>query len=125
MAYAFKCLEAYALDLAGLNAISRKVIGNAAHAVAGMALHTPQLEVADKPGVGMNMFGVTTACVTMVRDALEEAHEVYVFHATGTGGQSMESLQIHALPRPGCGCRSFKRHPLRLAGGAEPTTRGA
>lgn len=80
------------VDIAGLNAISRKVIGNAAHAVAGMALHTPPLETGDKPGVGMTMFGVTTACVTMVRDALEETHEVYVFHATGTGGQSMEKL---------------------------------
>ncbi len=80
------------VDVAGLNAISRKVIGNAAHAAAGMALNTPPAAAADKPGVGMTMFGVTTACVTMVRDAMEKTHEVYIFHATGTGGQSMEKL---------------------------------
>ncbi len=80
------------VDVAGLNAISRKVIGNAAHAAAGMALNTPPAASADKPGVGMTMFGVTTACVTMVRDEMEKTHEVYIFHATGTGGQSMEKL---------------------------------
>lgn len=80
------------VDVAGLNTISRKVIGNAAHAAAGMALHTPPVATADKPGVGMTMFGVTTQCVTMVRDAMEQTHEIYIFHATGTGGQSMEKL---------------------------------
>jgi len=80
------------VDVAGLNAISRKVIGNAAHAAAGMALNTPPAASADKPGVGMTMFGVTTACVTMVRDEMEKTHEAYIFHATGTGGQSMEKL---------------------------------
>ena len=39
------------------------------------------------------MFGVTTACVTHARERLEElGYEVVVFHATGTGGQSMEAL---------------------------------
>jgi uncharacterized protein (UPF0261 family) len=80
------------VDVAGLNAISRRVIGNAAHAVAGMArARVPEVS-SDKPGLGMTMFGVTTHCVTMVRQALEASHEVYVFHATGTGGQSMEKL---------------------------------
>lgn len=80
------------VDIAGLNAISRKVIGNAAHAAAGMALNTIPAALADRPGIGMTMFGVTTACVTMVREAMEKTHEVYTFHATGTGGQSMEKL---------------------------------
>ena len=40
----------------------------------------------------MTMFGVTTACVTLVREAMESTHEVYTFHATGVGGQSMEKL---------------------------------
>jgi uncharacterized protein (UPF0261 family) len=51
-------------DVAGLNAISRKVIGNAAHAAAGMAKWTPPTAASDRPGVGMTMFGVTTECVT-------------------------------------------------------------
>ena len=80
------------VDVAGLNSISRQVIGNAAHAAAGMALHTPPVSASDKPGLGMTMFGVTTACVTQVRAALEADYEIYVFHATGVGGQSMEKL---------------------------------
>lgn len=85
------------VDIAGLNAISRKVIGNAAHAAAGMALAVAPASGADKPGLGMTMFGVTTACVTMVREAMEQTHEVYTFHATGTGGQSMEKLADSGL----------------------------
>ena len=85
------------VDVAGLNAISRRVIGNAAHAVAGMAMNAVPEGAADKPGLGMSMFGVTTACVTRVREALEATHEVYTFHATGTGGQSMEKLADSGL----------------------------
>ncbi|HEV2514445.1 MAG TPA: Tm-1-like ATP-binding domain-containing protein [Devosia sp.] len=85
------------VDIAGLNAISRQVIGNAAHAAAGMALTATPSSGADKPGLGMSMFGVTTACVTMVREAMEATHEVYTFHATGTGGQSMEKLADSGL----------------------------
>ncbi|WP_037087774.1 Tm-1-like ATP-binding domain-containing protein [Neorhizobium vignae] len=85
------------VDIAGLNAISRKVIGNAAHAVAGMALHPPALSADDRPGVGITMFGVTTACVTQLRDMLGETHELFVFHATGVGGRSMEKLADSGL----------------------------
>lgn len=80
------------VDIAGLNAISRKVIGNAAHAAAGMVLHPPVLSADDQPGLGMTMFGVTTACITQLRDMLDDAYELFVFHATGVGGQSMEKL---------------------------------
>jgi len=80
------------VDIAGLNAISRRVIGNAANAAAGMALHEIPVSNSDRPGLGMTMFGVTTACATMVREAMEKTYEVYTFHATGTGGQSMEKL---------------------------------
>lgn len=85
------------VDVAGLNAISRRVIGNAANAAAGMALGAVPSSESDKPGLGMTMFGVTTACVTMVREAMEGAYEVYTFHATGTGGQSMEKLADSGL----------------------------
>ncbi|MEI8145150.1 MAG: Tm-1-like ATP-binding domain-containing protein [Alphaproteobacteria bacterium] len=80
------------VDVAGLNAISRKVIGNAAHAAAGMAMNAVPASTGDKPGIGMTMFGVTTACITQIRAALDADYEAYVFHATGTGGQSMEKL---------------------------------
>ncbi len=85
------------VDVAGLNAISRQVIGNAAHAAAGMALHRVPASVSDRPGLGMTMFGVTTPCVTALRDALEGDYECYVFHATGVGGQSMEKLADSGL----------------------------
>jgi len=80
------------VDVAGLNAISRQVIGNAAHAVAGMARDRVAASPADKPGLGLTMFGVTTECVTQVREALDARYEAFVFHATGVGGQSMEKL---------------------------------
>lgn len=79
-------------DIAGLNAISRTVIGNAAHALAGMMLNPVEAKGQDKPGVGITMFGVTTPCVAQIREIVEKTHECFVFHATGIGGQSMEKL---------------------------------
>jgi uncharacterized protein (UPF0261 family) len=79
-------------DIAGLNALSRPIIANAAHAVAGMVQHeAPKAQGKDKSTIGLTMFGVTTACVTAIRAALPDC-ESYVFHATGAGGQSMEKL---------------------------------
>lgn len=86
------------VDVAGINGISRRVIANAAHAAAGMALNAPPTTAAtEKPGIGMTMFGVTTACITMLRETLDPAYECYVFHATGAGGQSMEKLADSGL----------------------------
>jgi uncharacterized protein (UPF0261 family) len=80
------------VDVAGLNAVSRRVLGNAAGAVAGMVQHQTS-PADDKPALGMTMFGVTTPCVTAVREALEVlSFDCLVFHATGTGGQAMEKL---------------------------------
>lgn len=84
-------------DVAGLNAISRKIIANAAHAAAAMALWQAPEASGDRPGVGMTMFGVTTTCVDQIRERLGDSYECYVFHATGTGGQSMEKLAESGL----------------------------
>ena len=78
-------------DVAGLNSVSRRVLGNAAHAVAGMAAH-PVPEGEHRTAVGLTMFGVTTPCVTAVVERLGDAYDELVFHATGTGGRSMEKL---------------------------------
>jgi uncharacterized protein (UPF0261 family) len=80
------------VDIAGVNSVSARIMANAAGAIAGMArAKVPQLEA--KPLIGASMFGVTTPCVTRARERLEElGYEVLVFHATGTGGQSMEAL---------------------------------
>jgi uncharacterized protein (UPF0261 family) len=81
------------VDIAGLNRISERILTNAAGAIAGMAKATVPERAGSKPLVGATMFGVTTPCVTAARERLEElGYEVLVFHATGTGGQSMEAL---------------------------------
>jgi uncharacterized protein (UPF0261 family) len=78
-------------DVAGLNRISRQVLGNAAHALAGMLTNAvPAAD--DRPAVGLTMFGVTTQCVTAVLDRLGDEVDPLVFHATGTGGLAMEKL---------------------------------
>src|SRR5437870_3463237 len=53
----------------------------------------PADESADRPLIAATMFGVTTPCVQRAREVLEAAgYEVLVFHATGNGGEAMESL---------------------------------
>lgn len=80
-------------DVQGLNAITRRVLGNAAHALAGMLANPiPEAAGAGKPAIGLTMFGVTTACVQAVTRVLEAEHDCLVFHATGTGGQALEKL---------------------------------
>jgi len=86
------CMMPSVVDVAGINAVSSKVLANAAHAMAGMVAHQAQ-PIELKPIVGMTMFGVTTPCVTAVRSALEsQGFDCLVFHATGTGGRAMEKL---------------------------------
>lgn len=85
-------------DIAGLNPISRVILANAAHAIAGMVSAPPPATVAaDRPALGLTMFGVTTPCVTAVSEALEEEYDCLVFHATGTGGRSMEKLALSGM----------------------------
>ncbi|MBM3694928.1 MAG: UPF0261 family protein [Actinobacteria bacterium] len=87
-------------DIAGVNAVSERILGNAAAAAAGMARHhqgfVPRL--AGKATLGATMFGNTTPAVATARHWLEErGYEVLVFHATGTGGQAMEALMEAGL----------------------------
>jgi len=80
-------------DIEGLNQLSRQVIANAALAMVGMVANDPDVEVEERPTIGMTMFGVTTPCVQTAREILEaRGYETIVFHATGTGGRAMESL---------------------------------
>lgn len=80
-------------DVSGLNRISRAVLGNAAHAMAGMLLNAETIDAQkDKPAIALTMFGVTTPCVQAVTKALQDEFDCIVFHATGVGGRAMEKL---------------------------------
>src|SRR5579884_3128723 len=83
-------------DISGLNRVTRSVLARAALAVAGMVRGAEMLrswEGTDAPLVGATMFGVTTPCVEAARRQIEAAgYEVLVFHATGTGGQTLEAF---------------------------------
>ena len=78
-------------DLAGLNRISRVILSQAAAAVTAMS-QAPKPVVEDRPAVGLTMFGVTTTAATQILQRLGDGVEGMVFHATGTGGRSMEAL---------------------------------
>ncbi|MBW8884278.1 MAG: Tm-1-like ATP-binding domain-containing protein [Planctomycetia bacterium] len=88
------------VDIAGINRISRVVLSEAAAAMAGMvnfgesnAKSKIQNLKSDRSLIAATMFGVTTPCVQQARKILEDTgYEVIVFHATGNGGQAMESL---------------------------------
>ena len=84
------------VDVAGLNGISTPILANAAGAIVGMVDGLAEVGAAPqeaKPLLAASMFGNTTTCVDRARATLEgRGYEVLVFHATGAGGQSMESL---------------------------------
>lgn len=83
------------VDVAGLNSISMRIFKNAAFAMAGMLKfeHIDAEKVEKKPIIAATMFGVTTPAIDFAREYLEaRGYEVLVFHATGSGGRSMETL---------------------------------
>lgn len=83
------------VDVAGINSVSLKVLGNAAAAVAGMAaaFEGRVEDAGTRPLVAITMFGVTTPAADEARARLVDlGYEVLVFHATGTGGRAMEKL---------------------------------
>lgn len=85
------------VDVAGVNSISRRILGNAAAAISAMAAAYEAARAEpygeEKPLVAATMFGVTTPAVNAARARLESlGYEVLVFHATGSGGRAMEAL---------------------------------
>ena len=85
-------------DVQGLNSISRAVLSNGAHALAGMVMaRQQQAATVDRakpqmPAIGITMFGVTTPAVQRITAELDDEYECLVFHATGVGGRAMEKL---------------------------------
>jgi uncharacterized protein (UPF0261 family) len=88
------CMMYSVTDVSGINRISERVLANAAHALAGMIAHGRPAgsQSTTKPAIGLTMFGLTTPCVQAVTKQIEDQYDCIVFHATGTGGQSMEKL---------------------------------
>jgi uncharacterized protein (UPF0261 family) len=81
------------VDIAGLNRVSKKILSMAAGAICGMAESAPPSTAEDKPVIVASQFGNTTICVNRCREMMTQSgYEVLVFHATGTGGKTMESL---------------------------------
>lgn len=81
------------VDVAGLNRISRTILARAAGAICGMVETEVPESGSDKPIIVASMFGNTTNCVQHAKALLEQkGYEVLVFHATGVGGRTMESL---------------------------------
>ena len=79
-------------DIAGLNSVSRRILANAAHAIAGMAHAEPQNAPDTRPALALSMFGVTTSAVQQLRARLEADFDCIVFHANGAGGQALEAI---------------------------------
>lgn len=88
------------VDVSGLNRVSRTLFRQAAAAIAGMVEAGAASAAGDRPLVAASMFGNTTRCVELARGVMEQAgYEVLVFHATGTGGRTMETLVGDGLIR--------------------------
>jgi uncharacterized protein (UPF0261 family) len=86
------CMIYSITDISGLNPILEQVLSNASHALCGMMKDYYKPEQSSKPVIGMTMFGVTTICVENIKSQLGADNQCLVFHATGTGGRTLEKL---------------------------------
>ena len=87
------------VDVAGLNSISRKVLGNAANALAGtLRFPLPDAGERELPAVGLTMFGVTTPCVDHIVDhAAVEPHTPQHLPRLGDGQRPSPQLAHERL----------------------------
>jgi uncharacterized protein (UPF0261 family) len=84
-------------DISGLNRLSRVILANAAHALAGMMTRSVPIAADAKPALGFSMFGVTTPCVQQLTARLSNDFECQVFHANGPGGRALEALAFAGM----------------------------
>ena len=93
-------------DVTGINAFTRAQFTRAAAVVSALVDANNRLAgtaagQGARPLVVASMFGNTTPCVDRARTLLEAAgRDVVVFHATGTGGRTMEAM-IESAPVAG------------------------
>lgn len=84
-------------DIAGLNRLSRVILANAAHALAGMMTRSVPVLADARPALGLSMFGVTTPCIRQLTAHLAADYECQVFHANGPGGRALEAIAAAGL----------------------------
>ncbi len=88
------------VDVAGVNRVSSIIYARAAGAICGMVEEDMETDAETQalPVIAASMFGNTTQCVDACAQTLgESGYEVLVFHATGAGGRTMESLVDEGL----------------------------
>ena len=80
-------------DIAGINVLTRTILGNAVAAIVGMATQgsTP-LRGGDELIIGETQMGVTNGVAQAARLLERDGYQVISFHATGAGGRAMEEL---------------------------------
>lgn len=86
-------------DIAGLNSVSRAILANAAHAMAGMAQSPPPRAADSRPALAFSMFGVTTPAVQELQARLAGDYDCLVFHANGPGGRALEATALGGMVR--------------------------
>ena len=85
------------MDILGLNPLSRKILANAAAAMAGMVSSPVRID-RQRPIIGLTSFGFITEGAMLVKKMLEDqGYDVAPFHANGTGGMAMEDLISQGL----------------------------
>jgi len=82
-------------DLQGLNYLTKRILDNAAAAIAGMTIAFIKEDLPTVVGipVAMSMLGTTTPGALYAKELLEKAgFQVVAFHQNGTGGIAMEDM---------------------------------
>jgi uncharacterized protein (UPF0261 family) len=86
------------VDILGLNALTKRILANAAAAVVGMASARFSEDPSRRLRVGITIYGQTTPAALVIKPKLEEkGYEVFAFHSNGTGGKAMEELATEGL----------------------------
>ena len=96
-------------DILGLNAFMRLILGQAAHAVAGMIEKGSAIEK-EKPMVAVTAYGINSVCALQAEPLLQErGYEMIAFHANGCGGMAMEEFVAQSLV---AGVLDFTTHEI-------------
>ena len=84
-------------DILGFNAFMRLILGQAAHAIAGMIEQGSKIKK-EKPMVAVTAYGINSVCAMNAEPLLQErGYEMIAFHANGCGGMAMEEFVTQGL----------------------------